>query len=96
MRVEWSEDAVDELDRILAYIAESNPTAVAMVADRVDRATRTIARFPRVARLDQVSGTREYIVRGLPLLIIYREGEDRVDIVAIFHTSRDPHGKPYA
>jgi len=53
-----------------------------------------LAHFPRAARLDEETGAREYVVRGLPLLIIYVAADDWVEIIGIFHTARDPEGKP--
>ena len=53
----------------------------------------TIDAFPRSGRLNPANNTREYAVPGLPYLIIYLPDADRIDIIAIFHTSRDPGTK---
>ena len=37
---------------------------------------------------------REFLVHGLPLLIMYAESDDLVEIIAVVHTSRDPSSKP--
>jgi plasmid stabilization system protein ParE len=94
MRVEWTLDAEADLENILSYIADRDAVAAASVAQRIDRAVDTIAHFPRAARLDEETGAREYVVRGLPLLIIYVAADDWVEIIGIFHTARDPEGKP--
>lgn len=63
------------------------------MAARIDRALGTIQNFPNAARLDEETGAHEYVLRGLPLLIIYTVGSDVIEIVAVFHTSRDPERK---
>lgn len=93
MRVVWTPEATDDLENVLAYIAARNPAAAASVAERIDRAVDDIAFFPRAARLDRESGCREAVVRGLPLLIIYAVTGDLIEIIAVFHTSRDPATK---
>jgi plasmid stabilization system protein ParE len=65
-----------------------------VVADRIRRAVRNIGYFPGVGRLHERTGTREYLVRGLPYLLIYSVDDDSIEIIAVFHTSRDPRAKP--
>jgi plasmid stabilization system protein ParE len=43
--------------------------------------------------LKRANNTREFVVPGLPYVIIYRPVGDVVDVIAIFHTSRDPATK---
>ncbi len=35
------------------------------------------------------AGTREFPVRQLPFLAVYRDGAAEVSVLTIFHTSRD-------
>ena len=93
MRLAWTPEAADDLDNVLSYIAERNPTAAASVAARIDRTVSNILYFPHAARLDAETGARECVVRGLPLLIIYTVTDDLIEIIAVFHTSRDPRHK---
>jgi toxin ParE1/3/4 len=97
--VVWTTAALADLEAILDYVAERSFQGAATIADRVHQATRDISTFPRAARLDQGSGTYECVVRGVPLLIIYElvpnsGGVIRAEIIAVFHTSRDPTTKP--
>lgn len=88
MKVVYTEDALADLDKLLAYIAERNPAAAAHVAARIDAAVAVIAVFPHASRLDPETGARERAVPGLPVLVIHTVGDDLVEIIAIFHTSR--------
>ncbi len=90
MSVVFRDEAISDLDEIARYIGQNNPAA----ADRViARIHRTIDRFPYSGRLNPANSTREFAVPGLPYLIIYLPAADVVDIIAIFHTSRDPNTK---
>jgi plasmid stabilization system protein ParE len=49
--------------------------------------------FPRAARYDRETNTYERPIPGLPLLLIYMASDELVEVVAVFHTSRDPARK---
>ena len=97
--VVWTAAALADLEEVLAYAAERNPQGAATIAARVERAALDIATFPRAARRDPASGTYECIVTGVPLLLIYElittpDAETQADIIAVFHTDREPATKP--
>ena len=93
MRVVYTDDALADLENILSYIAERNPTAAAYVTTRIESAVSDIALFPHASRLDPETGVREHVIPGLPLLIIHTVSDDLIEIIAIFHTARDPGSK---
>lgn len=93
MTVRWRQEAAADLDDILAYIAERNPAAAARVADRIAHSIGSITEYPRAGRRDEDTGCHEWPVPGLPLLIVYQLAGQTIDIVAVFHTSRDPSTK---
>lgn len=93
MRVVWTPEATDDLEAILSYLADRSPAAAASVAARIDHTLHAISQFPRAGRLDDETGAREWVVPGLPLLIIYVESTDLIEIIALFHTARDPETK---
>ena len=94
MSVGFRDEAISDLDEIARYIARHNPAAAARVIARVHRVIyRTIDRLPLSGRLNRANNTREFAVPGLPYLVIYRPVGDVVDVIAIFHTSRDPTTK---
>jgi toxin ParE1/3/4 len=94
MSVVFREEALADLDEIARYIGQTNPSAASQVIARINRVIhQTIRTFPFSGRLNRTNNTREYAVPGLPYLIIYLPGANLVDIIAIFHTSRDPGTK---
>jgi toxin ParE1/3/4 len=80
--------AVRDLKELRAYIAADNPFAAVRVAARLDKAFALIAEMPSVGRLTPRRRTREWVVPGLPCLVIYRIEGDTIDIVRVWHTSR--------
>jgi toxin ParE1/3/4 len=94
MSVVFRDEAISDLDEIARYIGKNNPAAADRVIARIHRVIhRTIDRFPHGGRLNPTNNTREFAVPGLPYLIIYLPVADVLDIIAIFHTSRDPSTK---
>ena len=72
-------------------------SGAASMAARVSDTEVAIATFPRASRRDPDTGAYEAVVRRMPLLLIYvavPDGHEQADIIAVFHTSRDPAAKP--
>lgn len=91
----FSPEAREDLDQIHAYISEDNPE----VADRVLEAAlstfATLAKMPgmgqpRVFKHSELSGLRSFRVDGFQnYLIVYRPGDDGVEVVRVLHGARD-------
>jgi toxin ParE1/3/4 len=94
MSVTFREEALADLDEISRYVGRHSTTAANRVVDRIHKVIYgTIDRFPLSGRLNAANNTREYAVPGLPYLVIYVPTAGLVDVIAIFHTSRDPGAK---
>jgi toxin ParE1/3/4 len=97
-RVVWSEDALDEFDDLVGYIAAENPPAALAVADRIEEAVRALAAMP-VGRRGRVAGTYEKVVASLPYVIAYAlgdepRGHETLTVLRIVHGARDgPEGQ---
>ena len=94
MTVVFREEALADLDEIAQFIARHNPVAAQRVIARIHKTIYgTISTLPLGGRLNAVNNTREYAVPGLPYLVIYLPAADGIDVVAVFHTARDPETK---
>ena len=71
MRVRWTTDAADDLERICDYIAQDRPEAARRVALSVVERIGTLEAFPRLGRSGRVPGTRELALPPLPFVAIY-------------------------
>ncbi|MGC9953692.1 MAG: type II toxin-antitoxin system RelE/ParE family toxin [Rhizomicrobium sp.] len=88
MKVIIHEAACNDLENIVGWIAKDSPTSARSVAERVlDTIENKIPLFPRIGRIGKVEGTREWILRGLPYIVVYQidEAREAVTILGIFH-----------
>jgi toxin ParE1/3/4 len=88
MRLVWARPAARDLDSIGDYIARENPRAAARIVSRIRGAAANLTEFPRLGRRGRVANTRELVVASTPFILVYRLGDDRVEILAVFHTAR--------
>lgn len=93
MKVVWTEDALRDLEGLLAYIAQASPKGAATVAAGIEATISRISQFPNAGRLDRETGCRERLVGRFPILLVYLVHQDFAEIIAVFHTSRDPANK---
>jgi toxin ParE1/3/4 len=87
MRVRWTTDAADDLERICDYIAESRPESARRVAQSVVERIGTLEAFPHLGRQGRVEGTREMALPPLPFIAIYEvfETQGEVRVLRILH-----------
>ncbi len=90
MRLRVSRRAERELGRIRDYIARDRPRAAAGVVARLYAAVRMLAEQPMLGRQVTAAGSRQWPVRGLPYIVIYRIDQSRGEVVvlSIFHGAR--------
>jgi addiction module RelE/StbE family toxin len=93
MRVRWTTDAADDLERICDYIAETRPEAARRVAQSVVERIRTLETFPHLGRPGRVHGTREIAFPPLPFVAVYEVRDERIIVLRILHgAQRWPQG----
>jgi toxin ParE1/3/4 len=87
MRVRWTTDAADDLERICDYIAERRPDAARRVAQSVVERIGTLKTFPNLGRDGRVQGTREITFPPLPFVAIYEvlEKQGEVWVLRLLH-----------
>jgi toxin ParE1/3/4 len=87
MRVRWTTDAADDLERICDYIALERPDSAQRVAKSVVDRIGELKTFPRIGRSGRVAGTRELAFPPLPYVAIYEilDAQDEVQVLRILH-----------
>ena len=92
MQVRWLRKALKNLDQELAYIAEDNPLAARLVAQRIEKAVKLLAESPTLGRPGRIPGTHELVIPKTRYIIPYRVRPRlrRIEILRVFHTSRKP------
>jgi toxin ParE1/3/4 len=89
VKVRWTDEARNHLDRIYDYIAQDSPTYALRMVDRITRRSEQIAAFPRSGRVvpEVLDPELREVIEG-PYRIVYRILAGGVDIVSILHSSR--------
>lgn len=86
--VVWSNDALDDLDAVLRFIARDNPRAASALVDRIDEAASGLSRF-QTGRQGRVAKTYEKVVRRTPCILAYAMTDERITILRVIHGRRE-------
>lgn len=91
MRVVIREAALADLDRIHAWIAKDRPRSADAVTARIVQSAERLGHFPYMGHAGEVTGSYEWVVPGLPYIIVYEvfAAHDLVAVTAVFHGAPD-------
>jgi toxin ParE1/3/4 len=84
MRVRWTTDAADDLERICDYVADTNPEAARRIARSIVEEIVSLRAFPNRGRVGRVEGTGEFVFTPLPFVVVY-EVTDEMHVLRILH-----------
>ena len=96
MRLRFTAEAREHIAGIYSYIRDRNSAAATQVVARIRLAAERLTDFPRMGRVGRAAGTHEWVVRGLPYVIVYEIGTadpDELLILGVFHAVRDREPK---
>lgn len=89
MKLEWSADALADLDRFAAFLADKHPSLAAVVGREIVRKTQVLSEHPRLG--SPIQGRPEY--RQLVLQVLnaayvfqYRLDGERIVMLRVFHS----------
>ncbi|HME46045.1 MAG TPA: type II toxin-antitoxin system RelE/ParE family toxin [Syntrophorhabdales bacterium] len=88
MRLQWTFTAIGDLKAAGELISLHNPDAARRMAERVSEATGYLLDYPHMGRPGRVVNTRELVVSGTPLIVIYRVRGRAVQTLRVLHHSR--------
>jgi len=88
MKILWLREALRNLDREAAYIAEDDPEAARRIVGRIREAVARLKFHANLGRSGRVPGTRELVVSGTPYIIPYRVRYQSVEVLRVFHSAR--------
>ncbi|OLP58443.1 hypothetical protein BJF93_16325 [Xaviernesmea oryzae] len=89
-KIEFTPQAVADLQEIHAHIATSDASAAQRVISRIRQVIEIFEGFPLLGRNGLVEGTREFAIAGLPYTIVYRwlPSSERIEILTIVHQKK--------
>jgi toxin ParE1/3/4 len=85
MRIRWTTDSADDLERICDSIKESRPDSPRRIAASIIQSIETLNSFPNRGRPGRIEGTRELVFVSLPFVAIYEVHDDEVQVLRILH-----------
>jgi toxin ParE1/3/4 len=91
VQLQWTEPATQDLDKIEEYISrENSPTiAIDIVLKVIETVEMVLPDHPRAGRMGRVAGTREFVVEGVPFVVIYRQiGSDQLQLIRVLHDAQ--------
>jgi toxin ParE1/3/4 len=84
--IEWTEQAIRQLDQAHDYITLSNSEEVAArITMQIVTSVQQLATFPMSGRSGRVPGTRELVISDTPFIAPYAIDRDRIVILAVYH-----------
>jgi len=95
MRVVYTDEALQDLDGILGYIAQHYPSVSTAFENRLRTAVRRISAWPQSApQVEQRPHVRVVPLVPYPYLLFYQVTAQSVEILHIYHAARrDPWEK---
>jgi toxin ParE1/3/4 len=97
MRVCYTIDALLHIAAIHSYISERNPAAATRVVARIKDSAERLGENPHLGHVGAASGTREWVVTGLPYVIVHEpnEADDELVILGIYHGAQLRPGQEF-
>ena len=91
MKIRWSSDAADDLERIYSHIREHNPEAADKVVRTIYDGCMNLKSFPTRGRAGREPESRELVFAPLPWIAVYRVRGDLIEISRIWHGAQSRH-----
>jgi plasmid stabilization system protein ParE len=90
MKVVFTDEALMDLEGILAYVATNYPAAYDAFLSRLRSVTIRIGEWPDSAQeVEQRSGVRVVPLIRYPYKVFYRKARGTIEILHIHHAARD-------
>ena len=90
MRILWTDEALDDLEEILAYYyLEASPRTAAAIERRIIAEVESLPPYPeRIRESERVPGARELVVNKLPYVVFVQLGDDAIVVLNVVHGNR--------
>jgi toxin ParE1/3/4 len=88
VKVLWQAAALDDIRRLVEYIAAENPAAARRIAQELVVAGDSLTLFPQRGRAGLMPGTRE-LAAVRPYILVYAIEESTLRILRVWHSAQD-------
>lgn len=83
----WTRHALQQLEKIGAYIAKDNPLAATKLLVTIKNKAEILKRNPLLGRRTEFEGVRELVVHP-NYLLSYRASSERIEIVQVWRVAQ--------
>ena len=84
-QLEWSERSLLQLAAQFEYIIAEALVSPEIVRQRLDRSLSLLQQHPEIGVPGRRAGTRELLIKGSPLTLVYRVKPAKIQILAVLH-----------
>ena len=88
VKINWSRDALRDLDYAYDFIARENLKAAEGIMTRMEQLLESLSIHPKLGRVGRVKGTRELVITGTPFILPYVIEKQSVIILGVRHAAR--------
>jgi toxin ParE1/3/4 len=89
MKVVYTDDALQDIDDILTWLAVNYPPVARVVSRRIEATVARIARWPQSARvIPERPGIRAVPLGRYPYVVFYRITANAVEVIHVHHAAR--------
>lgn len=87
--VKWRARALADLRAFHGWLATKENAKPKQTIRRIRIAAESMTRLGDIGRPGIEPGLRELSVKNAPYIIVYRVGDDQIEILAVYHTAQD-------
>jgi toxin ParE1/3/4 len=88
-RIEVSDDAELDFEESFEFYFNKSPLIAKKFIEDIEKSFSKIKENPNIFP-EEIKDIRKYVTEKFPFIIFYRIKEEKIQIIAIFHTSRNP------
>lgn len=81
----WKESAEADLQWNIERYAEADPATAWRIYGEVITRAEALDTHPDMGRPGRVTGTKEFVLKGTPFILVYRVDKDQVEILRVLH-----------
>lgn len=86
-RLEWRQQARDDLLTIIDYISDDNPDAAQRLKDEIECKAKALLEHPKAYPPGRVATTRELVIRN-NYIIVYHESAGMITLLRVLHAAQ--------
>ncbi len=87
-KIRWMPLAEQDLDAAYEYVRQDNRQAALRLVTHVFRAVEMLSRYPSAGHPGRVPATRELSIAPTPYIVVYRQTQNEIQILAVIHGAR--------